>query len=296
MIIIDYSGIAHASYYANPSAQIEEGMIRHLILNSIRMYVVKYSKDYGDVYLACDSSSWRRNVFPEYKGVRRKDKESGESKVDWKEFYRVINLVEEEIKQFFPYKIVRAEGAEADDIIAYLAESTQEFGNHEDVMIISADHDFIQLQKYGNVKQFSPITKKLVTDKDVGKYTFEQVLRGCAGDGVPNFLSDDDTFMVEDKRQKPLASKRIDSLWAEYSLKGRDSLKTILSEIEWRNFTRNEMMIDLSKRPEDVSANIRSAIDSSPKNGNAKVYNYLIEKRCRNLVSCVDEFFPKKKS
>jgi hypothetical protein len=294
-LLIDYSGIAFASYYANPSSQMDEGFIRHMILNSVRMYVTKYSKDYGDVYLACDSSSWRRNVFPEYKGARRKDKESGESKIDWKEFYRVIHLVEEELRQFFPYKIIRAEGAEADDVIAYLVESTQEFGNHENVMIISSDHDFIQLQKYGNVKQFSPIAKKMVTEKEVDKYTFEQILRGCAGDGVPNFLSDDDTFMVEEKRQKPLASKRVESLWMEYKGKGRDILKTILSEYEWRNFTRNELMIDLSRRPEDVSKNIQSAIDSAPKNGNSKVYNYLIEKRCRNLVSCVDEFFPKKK-
>ena len=295
MIIIDYSGISHAAYFASPSSQMDEGFIRHMILNSIRMYVTKHSKEYGDVYLACDSSSWRRNVFPEYKGARKKDKESGESGIDWKEFYRIMNMVCEELKTFFPYKVIRATGAEADDVIAYLTESTQEFGNHENVLIISSDHDFIQLQKYGNVKQFSPITKKMISEKDTAKYAFEQILRGCGGDGVPNFLSDDDTFLNPDKRQKPLSGKRIDSLWADYTMKGRDFLKTIMSDVEWRNFTRNETMIDLSKRPEEVSNIIKAELEAAPKNGNSKVYNYLIEKRCRNLISCVDEFFPKLK-
>ena len=47
-----------------------------------------------------------------------------------------------------PYQMLKVSGAEADDIIATLVESTQEFGQHEPVLIISGDKDFIQLQRY----------------------------------------------------------------------------------------------------------------------------------------------------
>ena len=293
-LIIDYSGLAHAAYFANPSSQLDEGFIRHMILNSIRMYVVKYSKEYGQVYIACDSSSWRKESFSLYKAARKKNKDEGGSGIDWKEFYRITHLVEEEIRQFFPYTVVRATGAEADDVIAYLVEQTQEFGCHEENMIISSDHDFIQLQAYGNVKQFSPITKKLVSEKDVRKYSFEQILRGCGSDGVPNFLSDDDCFMDENKRQKPLSSKKVDELWEVFQKSGHEGVRNVLTGDQCKNYLRNLEMIELKNRPQKVSTSIYEAVQAQPRNNNSKIYNYLIERRCRNLVSCVDEFFPKK--
>ena len=48
---------------------------------------------------------------------------------------------------------------------------------NEKVMIVSGDKDFIQLQKYDNVKQYSPITKKLVDGVDK-VYIKEHVLKG----------------------------------------------------------------------------------------------------------------------
>ena len=57
------------------------------------------------------------------------------------------------------------EGCEADDVIGALVHNTQEFGNFEPIMIISSDKDFIQLQKFSNVKQFSPLQKKFLQAK-----------------------------------------------------------------------------------------------------------------------------------
>jgi hypothetical protein len=293
-LILDYSGLAHAAYFANPSSEMDEGFIRHMILNSIRMYVVKYSKEYGQVYIACDGGSWRKEVFPLYKAGRKKIRDEGGTGIDWKEFYRIINLVEEEIRQFFPYTVVRVSGAEADDIIAYIVEQTQEFGSHEENMVISSDHDFIQLQAYGNVKQFSPVTKKLVSEKDVNKYAFEQILRGCGSDGVPNFLSEDDCIFDENKRQKPVSTKKVNELWEIFQKSGHDGVRSVLTEDQVKNYNRNIVMIELNNRPELVTKDIADAIAAQPKNNNSKVYNYLIERRCRNLVSCVEEFFPKK--
>lgn len=89
--------------------------------------------------------------------------------MNWNEVFRILNLVREELKDNFPYKVVHMEGAEADDIIGALVQNTQEFGNHEPVMIISSDKDFIQLHKYSNVKTvFTKFKRKLFQIKILG--------------------------------------------------------------------------------------------------------------------------------
>jgi 5'-3' exonuclease len=263
-----------------------EDMLRHLILNSLRCYNTKYRAKYGQMVLACDGGSWRNRVFAEYKASRKTNREA--STIDWKSVFEIFNKVRAEIIEHMPYKVVYVPGAEADDIIATLVESTQEFGNTEDVMIVSADHDFIQLQKYKNVSQFSPSTKKLVTDKNPRKYLLEHIFRGDGGDGVPNVLSDDDTF-ITDKRQKPLKAKMIDEWIANYS-----RLKEIMSDELYRNYYRNLRVIDLSYIPDDITSAIMTEYNAQVDTPNSKVLAYLISKRCKQLISCAAEFFPHK--
>ena len=63
MIIVDYSGIALASIIINKT--FDEQMIRHMILNSLRMYHKRYKDEYGEMVLAVDASNnWRRKAFP----------------------------------------------------------------------------------------------------------------------------------------------------------------------------------------------------------------------------------------
>jgi len=213
MIIVDYNGIAISSVVMQKLA-IEENLIRHFILNTLRMYNKKFRKDYGQMVIACDSSTWRREYFPNYKFKRREGREKDEvEKANWDEIFRIINTVREEIQENLPYRVVKVNGAEADDIIGALALETQEFGKHDDVMIVSADKDFVQLQKYKNVKQYSPMQKKFVTEKNPHTHLVEHIFKGDASDGVPNGLSGDDTF-VEGIRQSPVTRKKIDH-WIE---------------------------------------------------------------------------------
>ena len=73
-------------------------------------------------------------------------------------------------------------------------------------MVLSGDKDFIQLQKYPFVSQYNPIQKKFMSGIDPKQYILEHVIKGDRSDGIPNFLSDDDTF-VKNKRQRPLSKK-----------------------------------------------------------------------------------------
>jgi 5'-3' exonuclease len=248
MILIDYSQIALSNIIVQKLN--DENMIRHMILNSIRMYNKKYRNEYGQMVICADGmNTWRKNFYPAYKASRKKGRDS--SGLDWTEIFRVLNLVRDEIKENLPYKVLHLEGCEADDIIGALTYETQEFGKFEPVMIISSDKDFIQLQKFSNVKQYSPIQKKAVTEKHPRKYLFEHICRGDKGDGIPNILSADNCF-VDEIRQTPLRQNLIDT-WI-------DDAEIMPEEIK-RNFQRNTKLIDLNEIPQDIYNNIVNTYD-----------------------------------
>lgn len=281
MIIVDFNGIAVGNVITQ-KLDIQEDLIRHMILNTLRMYNKKFRDKYGQMVIACDSSSWRKEVYPQYKFKRKSGRE--ESSMDWNEVFRIINLVREEIRENLPYKVIQVDNAEADDIIGALAMETQEFGKHEDVMIVSADKDFIQLQRYDNIRQYSPMTKKFIDDKNPRTYLFEHILKGDSGDGIPNCLSGDNVF-VDGIRQSPMTKKKIETFLAA------DDMQAAMGEEVWRNYCRNRMLIDLREMPDSLRSNIINTYESTKAVHKMKVLNYLIKKRCKMLIECVEEFY-----
>ena len=279
MILLDYNAIAIGNVAVQRLAA-DEGLIRHMILNSIRMYRQKFHKEYGEMVIVADGmNNWRKDAFPQYKAARRKKRD--ESSIDWHEVFRIINMVREEIQENFPYKVMHEDGCEADDVIAQLAIETQEFGKHEPVMIVSADGDFKQLQVHKNIKQFSPMTKKLVVENNPRTYLAEHILKGDAGDGVPNVLSDDNVF-VDGRRQGILSAKKKAVLL--------DDPRALGDEI-YRNYQRNQQLIDLKNCPQSVKESIINNFEQQDPWGNRpKVFPYLVQKRCKLLIECVGEF------
>jgi hypothetical protein len=282
MIIVDFSAVCLATILINK--ENDERMIRHMTLNSLRMYNQKFKEQYGEMILACDgANNWRREYFPQYKGVRRKTRDN--SSFDWNEAFRIMHLIKDEIRENFPYKVIHLEGCEADDVIGTLVERTQEFGNYEDVMIVSADGDFKQLQKYNNVKQWSPLTKKFVLEPNPRASLQEKILTGDAGDGVPNVLSHDDTF-INGERQVPLSKKKKEAILEDLS----DG--ELLYAASWyRNYCRNETLIDLTKTPEDLKQKIiNNYEEQDPWQNKGKVFPYLVAKKMNRLIESVQEF------
>ena len=247
------------------------------------MYRQKFHKEFGEVVIVADGAgNWRKEAYPQYKANRKKSRD--ESSIDWENVFRIINMVRDEIRDNFPYKVMHQYGCEADDVIAQIALETQEFGKHEPVMIVSADKDFIQLQKYDNIKQFSPMTKKYVKHDNPRLYMMEHIFRGDGGDGVPNVLSDDNVF-VEGRRQSPVTKKKIDS-WIQ-----SEDLKEAMGQDIYRNFLRNKKMIDLTETPQNIKSEIINNYENQdPWKNKSKVFPYLIEKRCKLLLENVQEF------
>ena len=239
------------------------------------------------VICADGMNTWRKDYFPYYKAKRRKNRDSSDQ--DWNEIFRILHLVRDEIKENLPYKVVHMEGVEADDIIASLVLQSQEFGMGEPMMIVSSDKDFIQLQKFNNVKQFSPIQKKMVKDDNPRTYLFNHIMKGDSGDGIPNVLSDDDTF-VSDKTQSPLRKTRI-AEWLENS----DNLRSVMEETIYRNYQRNKKLIDLTEVPESIQEAIINNYNDQKVAMKMRVLNYLIKKRCNQLIEVVEEFYNNEK-
>lgn len=279
MILIDYYGVAIGNVVAH-HVDTTEDLLRHTILNSIRGYRKKYHKHYGEIVVCLEGrNNWRKEYFPEYKHGRKKANEA--SKTDWPKLFDVLEKVSREITENFPYKVVRVDECEADDIIGVLVESTQEFGCQEDIMIISGDKDFKQLQKYNNVKQYSPVLGKFLKETNPKRFLKEQILRGDKGDGIPNVLSQDDSF-VNNVRQKPLSEKTLEELISDPKSHG---------ENVYRNYLRNQTLIDLNNTPEPIKEKILSTYNNIDASKNkAKVLNYLMKHRCRKLMEIAGDF------
>ena len=278
MIIIDMNQISLASLmmHLNMTKQktVDEGMVRHMIHNSIRLYRNMFKEKYGEVILTYDSKHyWRRDYFPQYKMNRKKAREN-DSK-DWDNIFGVLNKIKAEFKEYLPYKYLEVYGAEADDIIGTLCKQES-----EPVMIVSGDKDFIQLHKYENVKQYSPILKKHVNGHNPDTYIRTHILKGDTSDGVPNVLSPDITF-TEGLRQRPLGKKKIET-WLE-------SMDSMPDEAK-RNYQRNEKLINLDKIPQELEEQILSEIDEAPHGDRSKLLNYFIDNKLKELTESIGDF------
>jgi len=279
MILIDLSQIMVASTMMSMGkdrTEVDIEMIRHMILNSLRMYRQKYHEEYGELVLCCDGrNSWRREHFPLYKAGRKTTRDA--SSKDWTQIFGCLDTIKSELKEYFPYKYIEVEEAEADDVIGVLAKS---WG--EPIMIISGDKDFIQLQVKENVKQYSPITKKIVNDTNPERYLKEHILRGDSSDGIPNFLSADDCI-VEKIRQTPITKKKIE-LWID------QNPEDFCNEEQLRNYHRNMKLIDLQYTPSNIVDQIGKQYDEIPKGKRSGLLNFFIERKLNNLIESIGEF------
>ena len=284
MILVDMNQISLASVMMNLNItkrdSVEPGMVRHMILNSLRNYRQMFSEEYGEFIICYDSKHyWRRDVFPEYKAGRKKSRET--SSHDWDDIFNFLNAFKQEMIDYMPYKVLEVYGAEADDIIATLCHEFEY--DHGKTLILSGDKDFIQLQKYKNVTQYSPITKKFIGGDDPQRFLAEHILRGDSSDGIPNVLSPDNTF-VDGLRQRPLSKRKV-ATWIDNEIE--DSLP---NDEALRNYQRNEKLIDLSKSPNNLFTDIIKEYQNTPEGDRSKLLNYFIEKRLNEHLENIGDF------
>jgi len=284
MVIVDFNGLAIGSIMGQLSRgeELSENLVKHIILNNLRVYRNKYPESkHGKMVIACDSYSWRKDVFPEYKAARKANRAT--DKHDWPLIFDLIESTLDDLRENFPYAVIKIDSAEADDIIGTLTVHKADFGG-EDVVIISADKDFIQLQQYGHVEQWSPMFNKMIKEDNPRRYLFEHLLKGDSGDGVPNANSHDDVFTTG-SRQTPMTQKAIDKYWDN-----RDDLEMIMKPNVFRNFMRNVQMIDLTNTPDGIREEAINKYENYVYPTRTNILTYLVEHRMKMLVDCAAEF------
>ena len=282
MIIFDYQQIAISNLMeqiGSSNTSVDENLVRHMILNSLRTYVKKFRASHGpEIIIACDNRNyWRREYYPYYKAGRKKARAA--SGHDWSSIFDSLNKIRDELKVHSPYKVLDVDGAEADDIIGVLV---QKYSANEKVMILSSDKDFAQLQRYPNVEQYSPILKKYIKEPFPLVQLKQLIIRGDKSDGIPNILSADNVF-VEGVRQKPITEAKIIK-WLN------QEPKEFCNDDMLRNFARNEIMIDLTKIPEALRNNIINSYETAKGRTKQEFMNYMIANRLKNLIEVAHEF------
>jgi hypothetical protein len=261
------------------NAEVDENMIRHMVLNSIRFNRMKFKDEFGELIICADDKNyWRRAQFPYYKASRRKNRE--ESELDWSSIFAALNTVRQELKDVFPYKVIQIDGAEADDIIGTIIHKEGKLMNAgEKFLILSGDKDYIQLHKYANVKQYNPVLKNFVVHSSPDQYLYEHIMKGDAGDGIPNILSADNTFVLG-VRQKPVTKKRLEE-WLD--------INKMSLEVK-RNYMRNKALIDLSEIPSNIQEKILEEYERENTKDRSQLLNFFIQKRLKLLTENLGEF------
>ena len=280
MILIDLNQVCIANILQEIKQlkKIEPLLVKHMILSTLLFYRRKFRVNYGDLVICCDSKkSWRKDIFPFYKANRKSTRAKDD--IDWNGIFEVINSITQDLKSKFPYAVISVDQAEADDIIGVLSKN---YYRNEKIMIVSSDKDFLQLQKYYSVEQYSPTQKKLLQSNNPYQYLKEHIMKGDRGDGIPNFLSDDDTY-VTDKRSKKILKTKLEA-W-----KNLDPTE-FCNEKMMRGWKRNQQLVDLSHTPQDIKQKIVDQYDTYEYNQRDKLLNYFIQNKLRNLIEHIGDF------
>lgn len=283
MILVDLNQVLLSGLMAQLSNQkgfkLEEGLIRHLVLNILRNHIKNFRNEYGEVVLCCDNRKyWRKEFFPFYKAHRKKNREK--SDLDWHMIFDMLGKFKQELKDNFPYKVIDVEGAEADDIIGTLV---PRHASQEKVLILSSDGDFLQLQQWGsNVKQYNPALKKYLKSENPLEELKEKIIRGDKGDGIPNVFSPADCF-VRDLRQKAITKGVLSKLMSENHGDWEDENARI-------GFSRNRTLIDLTQIPVEIKEKIINTYDETKPASRQKLFNYFIEYKLMNLMDVIEDF------
>ena len=143
----------------------------------------------GTIIVCADGgSSYRKEIFPEYKANRKErfadqtEQEAKEFEMFMAEFQDTLTLIKEK------YPVFHFRGVEADDIAAYITQSI----DYDECWLISSDKDW-DLLISDKVSRFSTVTRKETTvhnwdehyDFEIEDYITFKCLTGDKGDNVP---------------------------------------------------------------------------------------------------------------
>ena len=234
-LLIDFSILLHKNfdqyektfeYSEMESEQFKKyALWRHMVLQGLFELCNNIHPD--EIILACDSKSWRKTYYPKYKANRNY---SGMN-----QYFNESNKFIDELKNAFPFKLLKIDDLEGDDIIALFC-----INKPNDINIIgSIDSDLHQLLLYPNVIYYNINDKKSLTlsVNDIKKKLLTKLLKGDPGDNIPNIYTEE---IVKGTRQKSITKSLIDEC-------SNDIAKVMQYDPEMKKrYERNKKLIFLS--------------------------------------------------
>ena len=291
MILVDMNQVMISNLMAqigsHHNVELNEDLVRHMVLNSLRGYRNKFTEQYGELVICCDDKNfWRKKLYPYYKANRKKAR--NESDLDWSNLFSCLNAIREEIREYFPYKVIQVESAEADDLIATIIHDIEGShlmnGHSKPVLIMSGDKDFIQLHKYSNVSQYDPVRKRWIKHDNPEKYLIGHIAKGDRGDGIPNILSKDDCFI--NGRQKPLRSKVLNTF---VDMRNIEEIENYHTD-HITNWNRNRRLVDLSLIPDYIKDEVKKQYNEEFEPKRDQLYTYFLNKKLKGLIENIGDF------
>jgi 5'-3' exonuclease len=295
-IVFDISNILYRTFFANKDvdADTSAGLAHHSALMTLQKYFREHKPH--KVIMAFDRASWRKKYTADenvcisrkpYKGNRRQGMTPSERQ-RYDRFLEHLNSFEELMRIHTSVVCLYEEGLEADDLIAGFV---QQYSTDE-IIIISADKDLVQLLRHPNVGLIDPSTGKdrrhdeKVWNKDAEYFIFEKCIRGDAGDNVqsafPRVRSTrikkayDDAFELVN-----LMNER----WTH--IDGREFLVKDLYE-------ENKLLMDLELQPECVRNKINETIEREMTNPGKFSYfhvmKFLGKYQLKKIAESIDQF------
>lgn len=301
----------------------------HLILNSLKYTKKKFKAD--ELIIALDGNgSWRKRIYPHYKGNRAKSTE-----INFDEWYEYLNELIKAIDESFPFKVIGYDQAEADDIIGILA---REYSPHAKIIVDSPDKDFLQLLRLPNLQLHDPMGKQFRTmnQEELDNWELEHVLIGDKIDNVPSVVADTEfsSNFISYLRENEIYSESVaefeklsiaEKLYTEYDvetivksgkLKGKksgilDVFKTkgfgpvacqkFMEDLETnldshplyrRNYERNKQLVLFDHIPEDIYQGVLNTYKTATVGYSTKGINdFLMKFHLNELLKNVSDFY-----
>ena len=142
-LLVDASFILYKNTHTLAKANTLYGDLELSLEKSYANYVHKYPFD--NIYIIADSRKyWRKNVYPQYKGNRKSQRDKLD--IDWDFVFNTHEQFKEKLKNNPRIKFLEIDTAEADDIMSYVIKESNKKGYSN--VYVSSDGDLNQLLEY----------------------------------------------------------------------------------------------------------------------------------------------------
>lgn len=271
ILVFDISNMLYRTFFANKtkhSAEESAGLAQHSALITLNKYFRNFKPH--KVVMAFDRTSWRKAYTlnelcisgKPYKGNRRQNMTPAEKEMLAK-FIRHLNDFEEMISKQTSVVCLANDGLEADDLVAGVVELFPD----DEVIIVSADKDFIQLLRSKKVKLIDPASgkdrRKFLNeeyDGDVDYFMFEKCIRGDTGDNVQSAFPGVRKTRI--KKAYTDAFEKVNLMNETWSIgeKGTDEFKEfIVKDL----FEENILLMDLREQPGVIKDRVKLTIEEA---------------------------------